>query len=178
VPWENAEEEVDGNGDEAPYVLAAGALVDEPVAEDAEEEEDEAGSSADMLPASPRAAGKRLPTRRRTEPLLISTTSARAPAPAKPKPVRAATTAAGYTLDPFLDITRLRIRSRGSRCLYPGASFQGIQKSGTNNYEVNVQIVVRLPYIHKRTSALALKPCRRMWICRRRSYAATCASAA
>jgi hypothetical protein len=146
VPGENAEEEVDDNGEEAPYVLAAGALVDEPVAEDAEEEEDEAGSSADMLPASLRAAGKRLPTRRRTEPLLISTTSARAPAPApaKPKPVRAATTAAGYTLDPFLDITRLRIRSRGSRCLYPGASFQGIQKSGTNNYEVNVQIVVRL----------------------------------
>lgn len=44
--------------------------------------------------------------------------------------------------DPFTDITRLRVRSRGHQCLYPGASFQGTQKSGRNSYDVNVTIVV------------------------------------
>lgn len=45
--------------------------------------------------------------------------------------------------DPLVDITRIRIRSRGHHCLYPGASFQGTQKSGRNSYDVNVTIVVR-----------------------------------
>ena len=44
--------------------------------------------------------------------------------------------------DPLLDITHLRVRSQGHHCLYPGASFQGTQKSGRNSYEVNVTIVV------------------------------------
>jgi glucose-induced degradation protein 4 len=48
------------------------------------------------------------------------------------------------SLDPLIDITRLRVRSRGHHCLYPGASFQGTQKSGRNSYDVNVTIVVRL----------------------------------
>ncbi|KAK7693537.1 hypothetical protein QCA50_003106 [Cerrena zonata] len=43
--------------------------------------------------------------------------------------------------DPLIDITRLRVRSRGHHCLYPGASFQGTQKSGRNSYDVNVTIV-------------------------------------
>jgi len=43
--------------------------------------------------------------------------------------------------DPLVDITRIRIRSRGHHCLYPGASFQGTQKSGRNSYDVNVTIV-------------------------------------
>ncbi|KAF5381016.1 hypothetical protein D9615_004057 [Tricholomella constricta] len=42
---------------------------------------------------------------------------------------------------PLTDITRLRVRSHGSECLYPGATFRGIQKSGRNNYEVDVTIV-------------------------------------
>ena len=44
--------------------------------------------------------------------------------------------------DPLTDITRLRIPSRGHHCLYPGAEFQGTQKSGRNSYDVNVTIVV------------------------------------
>ncbi|KAG6868705.1 hypothetical protein C0993_011643 [Termitomyces sp. T159_Od127] len=42
---------------------------------------------------------------------------------------------------PLTDITRLRVRSNGSDCLYPGAVFRGIQKSGRNNYDVDVTIV-------------------------------------
>jgi glucose-induced degradation protein 4 len=44
--------------------------------------------------------------------------------------------------DPMIDITHLRVRSQGHQCLYPGASFQGTQKSGRNSYDVNVTIVV------------------------------------
>ena len=44
---------------------------------------------------------------------------------------------------PLTDITHLRVRSQGNHCLYPGATFQGTQKSGRNSYEVNVTIVVR-----------------------------------
>ncbi|KAH9901355.1 vacuolar import and degradation protein-domain-containing protein [Cubamyces lactineus] len=43
--------------------------------------------------------------------------------------------------DPLQDITRLRVRSQGHHCLYPGATFQGTQKSGRNSYDVNVTIV-------------------------------------
>ncbi|KAH7929754.1 hypothetical protein BV22DRAFT_1102246 [Leucogyrophana mollusca] len=43
--------------------------------------------------------------------------------------------------DPLTDITRIRVRSQGHHCLYPGATFQGSQKSGRNSYEVNVNIV-------------------------------------
>jgi hypothetical protein len=46
--------------------------------------------------------------------------------------------------DPLSDITRLRVRSQRYHCLYPGASFQGTQKSGRNSYDVNVTIVVRI----------------------------------
>jgi hypothetical protein len=49
--------------------------------------------------------------------------------------------------DPLIDITRLRVRSRGHHCLYPGASFQGTQKSGRNSYDVNVTIVVRVLFL-------------------------------
>ncbi|KAJ6597026.1 vacuolar import and degradation protein-domain-containing protein [Mycena vulgaris] len=43
--------------------------------------------------------------------------------------------------DPLADITRLRVRAQTHHCLYPGASFQGTQKSGRNSYDVNVTIV-------------------------------------
>ncbi|PPQ98144.1 hypothetical protein CVT26_003188 [Gymnopilus dilepis] len=43
--------------------------------------------------------------------------------------------------DPLTDVTRLRVRSRAHHCLYPGATFQGTQKSGRNSYDVNVTIV-------------------------------------
>lgn len=52
--------------------------------------------------------------------------------------------------DPLVDISRIRVRSQGHHCLYPGASFQGTQKSGRNSYDVNVTIVVRrycIPYL-------------------------------
>jgi hypothetical protein len=45
--------------------------------------------------------------------------------------------------DPLTDITHLRVRPRAHHCLYPGATFQGTQKSGRNSYDVNVDIVVR-----------------------------------
>ncbi|TFK88095.1 hypothetical protein K466DRAFT_489647 [Polyporus arcularius HHB13444] len=46
-----------------------------------------------------------------------------------------------YAPDPLTDITRLRVRSQGHHCLYPGATFKGTQKSGRNSYDVNVTIV-------------------------------------
>jgi hypothetical protein len=52
----------------------------------------------------------------------------------------------GYP-DPLVDITRIRVRSQSHHCLYPGATFQGTQKSGRNSYDVSVTIVdVNLPY--------------------------------
>jgi hypothetical protein len=59
---------------------------------------------------------------------------------------RQTTTLPAY--DPFVDITRLRVRSQGHHCLYPGATFQGTQKSGRNSYEVDVTIVVRSSLSH------------------------------
>ena len=47
------------------------------------------------------------------------------------------------TPDPSVDITRIRVRSQSHHCLYPGATFQGTQKSGRNSYDVTVSIVVR-----------------------------------
>lgn len=49
--------------------------------------------------------------------------------------------------DPFADVTRLRLNNTRQDCLYPGASFVGIQKSGRNSYNVSVTIVVRLPHL-------------------------------
>ncbi|KAK0210905.1 vacuolar import and degradation protein-domain-containing protein [Desarmillaria ectypa] len=43
--------------------------------------------------------------------------------------------------NPLTDITRLRVRTQAHQCLYPGASFQGTQKSGRNSYDVTVTIV-------------------------------------
>lgn len=48
---------------------------------------------------------------------------------------------AGVHPDPLVDITRLRVRSQGHHCLYPGATFRGTQKSGRNSYDVVVTIV-------------------------------------
>lgn len=45
--------------------------------------------------------------------------------------------------DPVTDITHLRVCAQRHHCLYPGATFQGTQKSGRNSYDVNVTIVVR-----------------------------------
>jgi glucose-induced degradation protein 4 len=47
---------------------------------------------------------------------------------------------------PLTDITRIRIRSQGYHCLYPGSTFRGTQKSGRNSYDVNVTIVVSISY--------------------------------
>jgi hypothetical protein len=86
---------------------------------------------------------KAVPSRRQTEPLIFST----APT-TPPKPKRNLTQSSisrnsnSFISDPFIDITRIRTKSRGSHCLYPGATFQGLQKSGANNYDVSVQIVV------------------------------------
>ncbi|CCO28098.1 putative protein C17orf39 homolog [Rhizoctonia solani AG-1 IB] len=43
--------------------------------------------------------------------------------------------------DPYADVTRLRLNNTRQDCLYPGASFVGIQKSGRNSYNVSVTIV-------------------------------------
>ncbi|KXN92228.1 hypothetical protein AN958_08681 [Leucoagaricus sp. SymC.cos] len=45
------------------------------------------------------------------------------------------------TPDPLTDVTRIRVRTRANRCLYPGATFEGTQKSGRNSYGVTVTIV-------------------------------------
>lgn len=45
--------------------------------------------------------------------------------------------------DPCADVTRIRTTTRGNKYIYPGASFTGTQKSGRNNYDVTVTIVVR-----------------------------------
>lgn len=60
------------------------------------------------------------------------------------KSSRASHTSNDTLLDPFVDITRLRIRPRGYHCLYPGATFSGLQKSGKSSYDVTVTIVVSL----------------------------------
>lgn len=46
-----------------------------------------------------------------------------------------------YKPDPTLDVSRLRSPPRGRGCLYPGATFNGTQKSGRNSYDVTVRIV-------------------------------------
>ncbi|TIA90445.1 hypothetical protein E3P99_01555 [Wallemia hederae] len=43
-------------------------------------------------------------------------------------------------VDPFIDITRLRIPSTPLGCLSPGASFKGVQRSGWQSYTVTVDI--------------------------------------
>lgn len=43
--------------------------------------------------------------------------------------------------DPRRDISKLRCTSRGRGCLFPGAIFNGTQKSGRMSYDVTVQIV-------------------------------------
>ncbi|EUC62113.1 vacuolar import and degradation protein [Rhizoctonia solani AG-3 Rhs1AP] len=43
--------------------------------------------------------------------------------------------------DPYTDVTRLRLNNTRQDCLYPGAQFVGIQKSGRNSYNVSVTIV-------------------------------------
>ncbi|KAJ3817292.1 vacuolar import and degradation protein-domain-containing protein [Lentinula raphanica] len=45
------------------------------------------------------------------------------------------------TPSPLTDITRLRVRSQGNHCLYPGAVFKGTQRSGRSSYDVHVTIV-------------------------------------
>ena len=59
--------------------------------------------------------------------------------------------------DPLVDITRLRVRSQGHHCLYPGAIFQGTQKSGRNSYDVSVTIVVSIFPGHSHCRDLFLK---------------------
>lgn len=76
--------------------------------------------------------------------------------------------------DPLVDITRIRVRSRGHHCLFPGASFQGTQKSGRNSYDVNVTIVVRPPSHLCSWSNLNLRLAGRMLILHLRSSADIC----
>ncbi|KAG9094607.1 hypothetical protein FRC06_010641 [Ceratobasidium sp. 370] len=58
-----------------------------------------------------------------------------------PLPTRPDPSAFDQELDPFADVTRLRLKNTRQDCLYPGASFVGIQKSGRNSYNVSVTIV-------------------------------------
>ena len=76
--------------------------------------------------------------------------------------------------DPLTDITRLRIRSQGHNCLYPGATFQGTQKSGRNSYDVNVTIVVSCMAAFL-VRHIASEQCCRTWTLLPPSYAAICA---
>ncbi|EST09837.1 Vacuolar import/degradation protein Vid24 [Kalmanozyma brasiliensis GHG001] len=46
-----------------------------------------------------------------------------------------------YKPDPLAELSRLRNPPKGRGCLYPGATFNGTQKSGRNSYDVTVRIV-------------------------------------
>jgi len=46
------------------------------------------------------------------------------------------------TIDPLVDITRLRVRSTGIGCLNPGETFLGIQTNQGKEHEVSVTIMV------------------------------------
>ena len=43
--------------------------------------------------------------------------------------------------DPLAELSRLRNPPKGRGCLYPGATFNGTQKSGRNSYDVTVRVV-------------------------------------
>ncbi|KZT68128.1 hypothetical protein DAEQUDRAFT_728162 [Daedalea quercina L-15889] len=75
--------------------------------------------------------------RQRISTAQLSPVQLATPSSSRPRPKVALATSP----DPLSDITRLRIRSQGHHCLYPGATFQGTQKSGRNSYDVNVTIV-------------------------------------
>ncbi|KZV59083.1 hypothetical protein PENSPDRAFT_660133 [Peniophora sp. CONT] len=45
--------------------------------------------------------------------------------------------------DPFVDISRLRIRQQAHLCRHPGCTFEDMQKSGRNSHEVQVTNIVR-----------------------------------
>ncbi|TKY90412.1 hypothetical protein EX895_000410 [Sporisorium graminicola] len=46
-----------------------------------------------------------------------------------------------YEPDPLAELSRLRNPPKGRGCLYPGATFNGTQKSGRNSYDVTVRVV-------------------------------------
>ncbi|CBQ67610.1 conserved hypothetical protein [Sporisorium reilianum SRZ2] len=46
-----------------------------------------------------------------------------------------------YKPDPLAELSRLRHPPKGRGCLYPGATFNGTQKSGRNSYDVTVRVV-------------------------------------
>ena len=46
------------------------------------------------------------------------------------------------TVDPLVDITRLRVRSPSTGCLYPGETFLGIQTNQGKEHKVSVTILV------------------------------------
>lgn len=46
-----------------------------------------------------------------------------------------------YKPDPLAELSRLRNPPKGRGCLYPGATFNGTQKSGRNSYDVTVRVV-------------------------------------
>jgi hypothetical protein len=123
-------------------VIAEATFSEEP----ASDEHDEDVQEMPAARRTPRAYEKAVPTRRRTAPVASSSSLILPPTGhgyARPKQ---APKRQEQAPDPFVDITRLRVRSRGSHCLYPGASFQGIQRSGNSTYDVSVQILVREPH--------------------------------
>lgn len=61
--------------------------------------------------------------------------------------------------DPCADVTRIRTTTRGNKYIYPGATFTGTQKSGRNNYDVTVTVVVSLADPHVASESLPLTTC-------------------
>ncbi|KAL5505079.1 hypothetical protein ACEPAH_7742 [Sanghuangporus vaninii] len=45
------------------------------------------------------------------------------------------------SLDPSADSAPLCVRSKGYKCLQPGAIFKGVQRSGRTNYDVEINII-------------------------------------
>ena len=85
--------------------------------------------------------------------VLSLKTSFLSTSPASPSPIPFPAHSAQHEADddypdPLADVTRLRVRSKGHKCLYPGATFEGTQKSGRTSYEVQVTIVVSISPMH------------------------------
>lgn len=132
---------------------------------DADEEMDRPSSSTPSLlhvepqasvPTLPETPAVHVPPRPTPAPIDTTLAPPQSPRPsltAQRSPVQLATPSTSRSRppaaltaspDPLSDTTRLRVRSQGHHCLYPGATFQGTQKSGRNSYDVNVTIVVSI----------------------------------
>ncbi|KAG8217741.1 vacuolar import and degradation protein-domain-containing protein [Butyriboletus roseoflavus] len=109
-------------------------------------------SPSSLAPSQPSLSIKTTATSSKSTP-----TQQRSPSDTLPRGRPQRSSAPTPVPDPATDITRLRVRAQRHHCLYPGATFQGTQKSGRNSYDVNVTIVVGSTCVTHLSSTHALK---------------------